>query len=80
MGGLLDVAFDPRFASNKMMYWCYAEGYSSGNLTAVAKGKLNEAEGKVEDVSVIFPRHSGYQQYLTVWLAAWYSIRTGIFS
>jgi glucose/arabinose dehydrogenase len=65
-GGLLDVAFDPRFASNKMMYWCYAEGYSSGNLTAVAKGKLNEAEGKVEDVSVIFratPGTSSTLQY-----------------
>jgi glucose/arabinose dehydrogenase len=53
-GGLLDVAFDPKWTSNKIIYWCYAEGYSTGNLTAVAKGKLNEAEGKVEDVSVIF--------------------------
>src|SRR5579863_8935386 len=53
-GGLLDVAFDPKFNSNKIIYWCYAEKYSTGNLTAVAKGKLNEAEGKVEDVTVIF--------------------------
>jgi glucose/arabinose dehydrogenase len=53
-GGLLDVAFDPNFANNKIMYWCYSEKYPPGSLTAVAKGKLNEAEGKVEDVSVIF--------------------------
>ena len=53
-GGLLDVAFDPKFSSNKMIYWCYAEGYSTGNLTAVAKGKLDEAAGKVDDVTVIF--------------------------
>ena len=53
-GGLLDVAFDPKFSSNKIIYWCYAEEYSGQNLTAVAKGKLNEAEGKVEEVSVIF--------------------------
>jgi aldose sugar dehydrogenase len=53
-GGLLDVAFDPKFSSNKIIYWCYAEAYSGQNLTAVAKGKLNEADGKVEDVSVIF--------------------------
>lgn len=53
-GGLLDVAFDPNFANNKMMYWTFSENYPPGNLTAVAKGKLNEAAGKVENVSVIF--------------------------
>jgi glucose/arabinose dehydrogenase len=53
-GGLLDVAFDPTYNSNKIIYWCYSEGYSTGNLTAVAKGKLNESAGKVEDVTVIF--------------------------
>jgi glucose/arabinose dehydrogenase len=53
-GGLLDVAFDPDFANNKMMYWSFSEKYSPGNLTAVAKGKLNEATGKVEDATVIF--------------------------
>src|SRR5580658_1630729 len=65
-GGLLDVAFDPKFTSNKIIYWCYAEGYSTGNLTAVAKGKLNEAEGKVDEVSVIFratPGTSSTLQY-----------------
>jgi aldose sugar dehydrogenase len=53
-GGLLDVAFDPQFASNKMIYWSYSENYAPGNLTAVAKGKLNEADGKVENPIVIF--------------------------
>ena len=53
-GGLLDVAFDPAYASNHMIYWTYSEKYSSGNCTAVAKGKLNEAAGKVENASVIF--------------------------
>jgi glucose/arabinose dehydrogenase len=53
-GGLLDVAFDPNFASNKIIYWSFSEEYSPGNLTAVAKGKLNEAAGTVENVSVIF--------------------------
>src|SRR5678815_2113421 len=53
-GGLLDVAFDPNFASNKMMYWSFSEEFSPGNLTAVAKGKLNEAAGTVENISVIF--------------------------
>lgn len=53
-GGLLDVAFDPNFASNKTIYWSYSEKYEQGSLTAVAKGTLNEAAGKVENVSVIF--------------------------
>lgn len=53
-GGLLDVAFDPNFASNKMIYWSYAEEYGNGSLTAVAKGQLNEDAGKVDNVSVIF--------------------------
>src|SRR4030095_20727 len=53
-GGLLDVAFDPNFASNKIMYWSFSEEYDPGNLTAVAKGKLNEAAGTVESISVIF--------------------------
>jgi aldose sugar dehydrogenase len=53
-GGLLDVAFDPDFAGNKWMYWSYSEKYQQGNITAVAKGQLNESAGKVENVSVIF--------------------------
>lgn len=53
-GGLLDVAFDPQFASNKMIYWSYAEKADGGTLTAVAKGKLDEAGGKVDNITVIF--------------------------
>src|SRR6185369_3038817 len=53
-GGLLDVAFDPNFASNKIIYWSFSEEFDPGNLTAVAKGKLNEAAGTVENISVIF--------------------------
>ena len=53
-GGLLDVAFDPQFGSNKILYWSYAEKADGGTLTAVAKGKLDEAAGKVDNVTVIF--------------------------
>ncbi|SDE07557.1 PQQ-dependent sugar dehydrogenase [Niabella drilacis] len=53
-GGLLDVAFDPNYTRNKMIYWSFSEKQASGNLTAVAKGSLNEAAGRVENVSVIF--------------------------
>jgi glucose/arabinose dehydrogenase len=53
-GGLLDVTFDPNFASNKIMYWSYSEEYHGDYVTTVAKAKLNEAGGKVENVTVIF--------------------------
>lgn len=53
-GGLLDVAFDPKFATNKIIYWSFSQSVPPGNLTAVAKGKLNEAAGKVENPTVIF--------------------------
>lgn len=53
-GGLLDVALDPDFASNKMIYWSFSEKYESGNLMAVAKGQLNEAGAKIENPVVLF--------------------------
>ena len=53
-GGMLDVALDPNFSKNKMIYWSYSEKYENGNLMAVAKGELNEVESKVKDPVVIF--------------------------
>lgn len=53
-GGMLDVALDPNFSKNKMIYWSYSEKYGNGNLMAVAKGELNEAESKVKNPVVIF--------------------------
>ncbi len=53
-GGMLDVALDPGFTSNKTLYWSYAEKFESGNLMAVAKGQLNEATAKMENPVVIF--------------------------
>ena len=53
-GGMLDVALDPNFSKNKMIYWSFSEKYGGGNLMAVAKGELNEAESKVQNPVVIF--------------------------
>lgn len=53
-GGMLDVTLDPGFASNKTIYWSYSEKYAGGNLMAVAKGRLNEATGKILNPVVIF--------------------------
>jgi glucose/arabinose dehydrogenase len=53
-GGMLDVALDPAFTTNKMIYWTYAEKYNGGNLMAVAKGRLDEANAVIQDPTVIF--------------------------
>ena len=53
-GGMLDVALDPNFSKNKMIYWSFSEKYSGGNLMAVAKGVLDEVESKVQNPIVIF--------------------------
>ena len=55
-GGLLDVALDPDFATNGLIYWSYTEPQADGmNNTAVARGKLVEGVApRVEDVQVIY--------------------------
>jgi aldose sugar dehydrogenase len=54
-GGLLDVAIDPRFSVNALVYWSYSESDpegGSGNSTAVARGRLDG--DRLADVQVIF--------------------------
>ncbi|MBI3139272.1 MAG: PQQ-dependent sugar dehydrogenase [Sphingobacteriales bacterium] len=53
-GGLLDVAPDPGYSTNKIIYWSFSEPNGNGNLTAVAKGRLNEATGTVENPVILF--------------------------
>lgn len=59
-GGLLDVRLDPDFASNRMLYFSYAEPGEGGAGTAMASARF--AETQLEDVKVIFrqqPKMSG---------------------
>ena len=52
-GGLLDVAIDPDFATNQLVYWSYAEDGAAGTSgTAVARGRLNGTA--LDNVQVIF--------------------------
>jgi glucose/arabinose dehydrogenase len=52
-GGLLDIALDPRFAENRLVYLSYAEpGENNTAGTAVLRGRL--ADGKLDDVQVIY--------------------------
>ncbi len=64
-GGLLDVVVDPRFATNRLVYWAYSEagdsnsgnsGNSGGNSTAVARARLDGERGaeRLADVQVVF--------------------------
>lgn len=51
-GGLLDIALDPTFPTNKLVYLSYAEPGEGGAGTTVARGRF-EGTG-LEDVKVIF--------------------------
>ncbi len=51
-GGLLDVAVDPSFTRNRLIYLSYAEPGEGGAGTAVARARLGE--GELEDVRVIY--------------------------
>ncbi|HAV01682.1 MAG TPA: glucose dehydrogenase [Chryseobacterium sp.] len=65
-GGLLDVALDPDFATNRMIYWSFSEPMQGGNHTAVGKGRLSGDEKMVENPVVIFratPTYDGKLHY-----------------
>jgi aldose sugar dehydrogenase len=53
-GGLLDVVTDKAYAQNKTIYFCYAERSGSGGRTAVARAKLNDGAGRLDETRVIF--------------------------
>lgn len=55
-GGLLDVALDPNFTANGLIYWSYAEPREGGvNNTAVARGKFVDGDApRVDSVQVIY--------------------------
>ncbi len=51
-GGLLDVALDPDFAANRLIYLSYTEPRGDGNATAVARGRLSDS--RLDQLQVIF--------------------------
>ncbi|OLO09135.1 glucose dehydrogenase [Salinicola sp. MH3R3-1] len=54
-GGLFDVSLDPDFASNRRIYFSYAEPRGDGeNGTSVARGVLSQDHSRLTDVEVIF--------------------------
>jgi aldose sugar dehydrogenase len=64
-GGLLGLALDPDFQTNRMVYWCFSEPQPE-NHTAVAKGKLSADEKRIENATVIYralPAHNSVLHY-----------------
>ena len=53
-GGLLDIALDPNFAGNRLVYLSYAEPREDGSGTSVARGRLSADNRTLENVQVIF--------------------------
>lgn len=53
-GGLLDVALDPDYNDNTIIYWSYSEPLQGGSALAVARGKLDIEKGMVADPQAIF--------------------------
>ena len=51
-GGLMDVALDPDFASNRLVYLSFAEPGEGGASTALGRGQL--AEDRIEGFEVVF--------------------------
>jgi glucose/arabinose dehydrogenase len=65
-GGLLGLCLDPSFATNRMVYWSFAELGSGGNRTAIAKGRLADNERTIEGATVIYrasPAYAGTNHY-----------------
>ncbi|HMM77627.1 MAG TPA: PQQ-dependent sugar dehydrogenase [Gammaproteobacteria bacterium] len=59
-GGLLDVAIGPGFASDRTLWWSYAEARAGGNATSVARGVLAAGDAALEDVRVILRTEPAY--------------------
>src|SRR3954451_14490490 len=53
-GGLLDVALDPKFSENRLVYLTYAEPREGGASTAAGRGRLNAAGTALEGFQRIF--------------------------
>lgn len=66
-GGMGDVAVHPNFAENKLIYLSYVEsGVGDTRGAAVIRGILNETEGRLNEVEVIwrqYPKVVGYGHY-----------------
>lgn len=60
-GGLLDVALDPNFGQNRLVYLSFAENRGEGRSgTSVARGRLDASETALEDLEIVFRQEPSY--------------------
>ena len=65
-GGLLGLALDPEFTSNRVVYWTFSESTPGGNCTSVAKGTLSADERSIQNATIIYratPAYNGTLHY-----------------
>ena len=65
-GGMLDVAVDPEFAKNSMVYFSFSEPGASGASTAVGRGVLDQTANALRDAEIIFrqqPKNIGGRHF-----------------
>jgi glucose/arabinose dehydrogenase len=65
-GGLLDVALDPDFGTNRLIYLSFAEAGEEGASTAAARARLSEDRTGLEELGVIFrqePKMGGSKHF-----------------
>ena len=53
-GGLLDVVLDSGYATNRTVYFCYAEPGEGGSSTALARARLSVDRTRLENLQVLF--------------------------
>ena len=53
-GGLLDVALDRDFATNRTLFFCYAESADGGARTTLARARRADDATRLDDVRPIF--------------------------
>ena len=61
-GGLLDIAIDKSFSQNNTIYFCFAERSQGGARTAVARARLNDGIGRLDDTRIIFRQEGPLSQ------------------
>ncbi len=63
-GGLLDVAVDPDFSQNRLVYWSFSQNVPPGTLTALGRGKLSADEQRIEGATVIYQAKPAFNSSL----------------
>ena len=62
-GGLLDVAIDPEFASNRMVYLTYSEPGEAPNTASTAVGRGRLTETGLEEFTVLYRQSPKVQSF-----------------